>query len=163
LIGPKDRGRAALVERLTGWLNDYSRPIPSSQRLFLMSELVAMGVPRERFPSYEAESLAAQLLETGPVLPGAGLESTRVPGGWLLSARDGRRVALLRTESVMASLREVLKETTANAGVSFEVLPPWSKPPDESIAAGPMLPGWQVGFKLDDRGPMEEASRRRRA
>jgi signal transduction histidine kinase len=168
LSGAKGRGRAAIVERLVGWLNDYAQPIPSSQRLFLMSELVAMGVPPERFPTYEAERLAAQVLETGTVTAGAGLESTRVPELWTLTAKGGRVVALLRTASVMDSTRAVLKETGANPGVSFQVIPPGAvikqsfKPPNEAIAAGPMLPGWQLGFTLESAGPMEEASRRRR-
>jgi len=168
LITPNDRRRTAIVEDLIRWLNEYGIPMPSSQRLFLMSELVSMSVPRERFPTFEAERLAARLLETGPVLGGSGLESTRIPGLWMLTAKGGRVIALLRTASVTDSMRAVLKETSTNSGVSFDVIapgdviPPGSKPSEEAIAAGPMLPGWQVGFTLENSGPMEEASRRRR-
>ncbi len=157
LLARGDGRRPAVLQRLIGFLNDYRFPIPSVQRLFLMDEVLATGVKPETFPTYAAERLAAQLLEAEPVRPGAGLESTRVPDLWKLTAKGGRMVLLLRSASVMNSMRTWLKEP------GFEVFPPAIKPRNEAIAAGPMLPGWQVAFTSQNDRLMEAASRRRTA
>src|SRR5258707_8613761 len=119
----RDRRRAAVVQGLTGWLNAYSFPMPSAQRLFLLSELQAIGTT---FPTYEAERLAAQWLESGDGRGGAGLESTLLPEIWKLSAKSGRAIALLRTAAVQDSMRILLKDSGSMNGVSFEVVPPGS-------------------------------------
>ena len=62
LMPPGDPRRPETLRRLVGWVNNYRLPIPSAQRLFLMSELKAMDVKPE-FPTYEAELLLAPRVE----------------------------------------------------------------------------------------------------
>src|SRR5665811_2349779 len=45
----------------------------------------------------------------------------------------------------------------------FAVAPPGAADAGESIAAGPMLPGWQISFSLLNTQPFDEAARGRRA
>jgi signal transduction histidine kinase len=169
-LRPEDRRRAAVLRRLTGWVNDYKLPMPSAQRIFLINELraaVAGGASApEAFPTYDAEELAAEVLEAESIRAGAGLEATRVVGVWKLTANSGRVVALLRTATVMDSMRAALQEADSTGGGSFSAIPPGAKQPDEkhindAIAAGPMLPGWQIGFTLRDDRQIAEAARRR--
>ncbi|HEX5430422.1 MAG TPA: HAMP domain-containing sensor histidine kinase [Bryobacteraceae bacterium] len=45
--------------------------------------------------------------------------------------------------------------------MKFAVLPPGAPPTDQSIAAGPLLPGWQLAFTLVDSKPIEDLARQR--
>ena len=56
------------VERLAALVNDYGVAMPSSQRLFLMSELRA-AAPSVALPTYAAERLAIEFLEADGVAP----------------------------------------------------------------------------------------------
>ena len=161
LISSGDRGRPTLLRRLTGWINSYQTPMPSAQRLFLMNELVSSGVPLQTFPTYNVERLAARALDAEQIRAGIGLESTRTPELWKLTAKGGRAVALLRNSTVMDIMRGPLKDANSAPGASFELVPPGAKQQDEAIAAGAMLPGWQVAFKLQDDRWIAEAARRR--
>ncbi|MBV8842197.1 MAG: hypothetical protein JO307_05240 [Bryobacterales bacterium] len=158
LMPTRDPRRATALRRLTGWINDYRSPMPSSQRLFLMNELSSAGV---QFPTYDAEKLGAQVLESEPVRAGAGLEAIRVPQLWKLTVKGGQAIVLLRDSTVAASQRSALNEAGSNSGAVFELIPPGMKQPDEAIAAGPMLPGWQIAFTLRDTNSVAEAARRR--
>lgn len=160
IMPPSDPRRSETLRRLVGWVNNYRLPIPSAQRLFLMDELKAMGVKPETFPTYEAELLAARALETGEIRAGVGLESTRLPGRWRLTAKDGRAVGLLEWATVLAAM---LAQMERSAGASFGFTLPGEKAVGESIAAGSMLPGWQIVLNLGRDHSMEEAARQRRA
>ena len=61
----------------------------------------------------------------------------------------------------MEFMRQSLLGTGPAAGASFEMIPPGSRRQDEAIAAGPMLPGWQVAFTLQNDQWLAEAARRR--
>ena len=161
LLPASDRRRGSVLRRLIAWINDYQTAIPSSQRLFLMNELSGMGIQPDKFPAYGAEKLAALALEAQLFHPGIGLEGTRMPELWKLTAKGGRAVALLRDSTLMDIMRASLGDANSAPGASFAVVPPGAKPRDDAIAAGPMLPGWQVAFELrDDRGIAEAARRR---
>src|SRR5262249_47374111 len=156
LMSSHDARRPALIQRLVRWVNDYRSAMPSSQRLFVMTELHENGVGMELFPTYAAELLAAQALEVESVRAGAGLEASRAAGLWKLTGRGGKAVALLSTESV--KMATVMLESTT--GVSVEVLPPGAATSGEAIAAGPSMPGWQIGFTLLDDHALQEAAMR---
>jgi len=160
LMEPADPRRARARGRLIGWINNYQSPMPSPQRLFLMGELLGMGVKPDTFPTYDAERLAARVLEAEPLHAGTGLEPTRVPDLWKLSGKEGRVIALLRTPAVMASMRGLVQPS---AGAAFSVVPPGEKATGESVAAGPMLAGWQVAFTLIDKRSLDEAAGKRKA
>jgi signal transduction histidine kinase len=134
--------------------------MPSSQRLFLMGEQKAMGVKPETFPTYDAEVLAARALETGEIRAGIGLESTHVPGLWKLTANGGRAVGLLKVPTVMAPMHALLNPS---AGASFSLILPGGKAIGESVAAGAMLPGWQVALTFGNDHSIEEAAHQRTA
>jgi signal transduction histidine kinase len=61
----------------------------------------------------------------------------------------------------MDIMRGPLKDANSAPGASFELVPPGAKQQDEAIAAGAMLPRWQVAFKLQDDRWIAEAARRR--
>jgi signal transduction histidine kinase len=152
LMASNDRRRAGVLLRLTGWLNDYKSSLPSAQRLFLMTELIGMGVSEKSFPTYQAETLAARVLETD-IRAGMGLEATRVPDIWKLTTKGGRAMALFRTSTVMGLL-------SVPSSV-FKLVPPGTRTEDEAIAAGPMLTGWQIAFSLQDSQRAADDARRR--
>jgi signal transduction histidine kinase len=151
LMQPRDPGRAAVLRRLTAMLNDYENvTMPAAQRLFLMDEV------RAPYPTYDAERLAAQFLETDPSRTTApGLQATRVPGLWKLS------VGLYRTDSVLAAMRGLLNADAK--GVKFAAVPPGTPAGEDAIAAGAILPGWQLSLSVVDPRLMENAARSRMA
>src|ERR1019366_4856757 len=77
-LDPTARLAAPLLHR---FVTDYNNGLPSSQRLFLMNELRAVGP--QTLPTYDAETLAEQYLESDDAGRGeAGLRATRLPGVW---------------------------------------------------------------------------------
>lgn len=161
LMAPGDPSRRSILQRLTTLLNNYEKVMPAAQRLFLMDEVRA-AAPASSFPTLEAERLAQQFLEDGDARPAsAGLQPTRIPDVWQLTSRAGRLVALYRTPTVLAAARSVLGE--GNKAVKFYLTPPNVRTRAESIAAGAMLPGWQLSATVTDAKFLEEAARSRTA
>ena len=155
---------ARTAQRLAGWLNDYGVSMPSAQRLFLMGELRTLAPDAAAFPTWSAERLAAQFVELEPPRPGdAALESCHIPNLWRLASPDRRAIALYSGDSVAAAMHGLLAEQNRQAGARFAASPPGAADAGESIAAGPMLPGWQISFSLLNAQPFDDAARRRRA
>jgi signal transduction histidine kinase len=125
-----------------------------------MTEAQTLGA--KPFPTYQAERLAAQFLESDqPRVVGMGLQPTNLRNVWKLGSPDGRIIALLRSESVIAATGLVLN-SAAHEGVVFSAAPPGTAASDGAVAAGPMLPGWQLFFSgLDSRRADSESVRRR--
>ena len=164
LMKSDDNRYDVTVRRLAGWLNDYAVSMPSAQRSFLMGELRALAGNSVAFPTYSAERLAAQLVESEPLRSGnPALESGPIRNLWRLTSPDGRAIALYRGDSVAAAMDGLLAEQNRPGRARFAVSPPGAADTGESIAAGPMLPGWQVSFSLLNTQPFEEAASRRRA
>jgi signal transduction histidine kinase len=162
LMQPRDSRRANVMRRLSTMLNDYDNTaMPAAQRLFLMDEVRALS-PNAVFPTYNAERLAAQFVEAEVHASGAGLQSTPVPDLWKLTAKSGRVIALYRTETVVAALRTVL-DGNGSKSVKFTAVAPGAGSTGEAIAAGAMLPGWQLSMSIVDTRMMEEAARTRTA
>lgn len=157
ILSANDRRRPLYVERLARLLNDYeNNRMPSVQRLFLANEA---GLD---LPTLDAERLAARFLEMDqPRVSGSGLRSTNLPDVWKLASADGRVLALFRTETVAAIAREAVGEQPQ--GIQFTALPPGATTEDAGVGAGPMLPGWQLAFKITDSASIEAASTRRRS
>jgi signal transduction histidine kinase len=164
LLKPNNRAYSTSLRRLTSLLNDYNGPsMPSAQRLFLMRE-VRMLDPQADFPTYAAESLAEQFLEADGATAG---DQTLQPSGvqdvWKIMLPGGRAVALFRKDTVVSAMRHVLDQQNLPRSVKFEILAPAAASARESIAAGRLLPGWQVSFSLLDTKPYDTAARRRMA
>jgi two-component system, OmpR family, phosphate regulon sensor histidine kinase PhoR len=162
LLPQADSRRGAAAERLTLTLNDYGIAMPPAQRLFLMEALMeALGAPETRFPTLAAERLAQAYLTTASAIdPGAAsLQATRQPDVWRLSFADGRGVALFRSASIVAAFSDLL--AAEPGGMAFRFAPPGESPGDEAMAAGVLLPGWQIGFSPQDAAFEAVASSRR--
>ena len=136
----EDPRRAPSVQRLAALANDYAAtPMPAAQRLYLMEELRGSA----DFPTYAAERLAAQFLETGRNQAGeAVLEASGAPDILKFSASGGRVIAIYRTTTVLAAMRSLGSERK----VALAVTPPGRAAPAgaESLPAGSRLPGWQI-------------------
>ena len=124
LMKPADRAYQTAVSRLADRLNDYKGwPMPSAQRLFLMTEVRAMRpTPNRAFPTYEAEQLAAEFLEKDDLREHAPrLEASGVPEVWKL--RSGNIIGLYRTSAVLNTMRAIADQA-ASPQVRFELIPP---------------------------------------
>lgn len=163
LMKPSNARFGPMVRRLADQVNDYGGAMPSSQRLFLMDELRAAAPGQAVLPTHDAESLAAQFLDGGPPsAAGPTLEPARVPGLWKLAAGNGRAIALYRTGTVLREMSGLLNDGTAKS-VKFAAIQPGGPLAEQAIAAGPMLPGWQLSFSPLDARAFDEAARRRTA
>ncbi len=162
LMQPRDARRAVVLHRLIAMLNDYDTTrMPAAQRLFLMDEVRAID-RNAAFPTYDAEHLAAQFLEADDSRAGGpALQPTRVPDVWRLTAKDGRVTALYRTATVLAAMRGILDD--GGKGVKFSAIPPGAPLTGETLAAGAMLPGWQLSISIVDPRLVEDAARGRMA
>jgi len=159
------RGQEAVhrqaLEQLHATISDYSLPIPSAQRLFLMEDSQAGP-----FPTYEAERLAASFLQTdgvGGTEPG--LRRSQVSGVWKFTAAGGRMIALYRTDPLLDSLRRVLNAPNSSRDLEFGLVPPGATPQgiEDSAPAGPLLKGWRVTLAIRNRKLFDEMSRRQMA
>ena len=160
LMKTGDSRKAATLKRLIGWVNDYRVPIPSAHRLFLMEQLHTLGMKDESFPTYSAEALVARVLDAGDVRPGSGVEPTPLRDIWKLTAKSGRAVEFLSAPAVTAAMKQALTDGV-DGSVVIEAVPPGVKTEGDSIAAGPALPSWQIGFRMLNNSVLEEASRHR--
>jgi len=188
LMPAADPHRASSVQRLAALVNDYAAtPMPAAQRLYLMEDLSAnrsltvaalkahpsrdRGTPlgsgaivldTADFPTYAAERLAAQFLETGRTQAGeAALEASGAPDIWKFSASGGRVIALYRTTTVLAAMRSLGSERK----VALAVTPPGRAAPAgaESLPAGSRLPGWQISLLPAADQAVDELARRQTA
>ena len=158
LAKPRDPRYQRALRRLTAQISDYSQPMPSAHRLFLMDEV------GRAFPTHAAERLAAQFVEAGGAYSfDPALQRTRLPDIWQLASPDRRVIALFRTDTVLAAMRSLLEPSSSPARVNFAVAPPGVAIDGEAIAAGARLPGWQIGFSSLDAGALEALGRQRMA
>jgi len=159
LMKPHDRRYILTVHRLAGWLNDYSTAIPPAQRLFLMDRL--RTIAQVRFPTYDAERLRAQFMEAGDTAPADPVMlPSRLPAVWKLTTKTGNAIALYRAETILAAARTFFDQQNSSA-VQFRIAPPGSSVAGDSLAAGPLLPGWQVSFSLPDSKALDTLARQR--
>jgi signal transduction histidine kinase len=163
LLKPTDPRFAGLASGMAAILNAYEGPsMLSGQRLFLMDELRGVAPGMVSFPPRPAELLAEQFLEADRARPGdAVLESSGLAEVWKLTSPNRRVIALYRSTTVRSFTERVLAEQSQSRSVRFTLAPPGAPGTGEAVAAGAMLPGWQVSFALLDTSPLEEAARRR--
>jgi len=139
LLPAGDRRLAVEAQKLFGIAQNYSRAIPSSQRLFLMDWLRgAVKEPKYRtFPTYQAERLAERVLSAGYAVPGESrLQLSGIGDLWKLSPQGGRIIALYSTDTI-------LKRTPHDP--AFTLTPPGRPSAAHGeVAAAASLPGWQL-------------------
>lgn len=164
LLSRGDPRFSELASSMVGILNNPDGlPMPSGQRLFLMDELRALAPAAAIFPSYAAELLAQQFVETDGARAGeaSALGSSGMPGIWKLTSPNRRVLALYRDRTVISLMEQLVAGQNPSRSVHFTVVPPGSPVAVDAIAAGAMLSGWQISFASLDTGPIEEAARRR--
>jgi signal transduction histidine kinase len=151
------------VDRLTALVNDYDAvAMPSSQRLFLMSELMTVA-PAAILPTYAAERLAVEFLEADGDAPmGEALEPTRLRDVWKL-AIDGGAIALFRTATVTSVAGPSLTGQSAEAGTTFTLVAPGSPDGDEAVPASALLPGWMIRASFNAADGEDRTGQRRMA
>jgi signal transduction histidine kinase len=151
---------AGSIDARTAQLNDYSVSMPSSERLQRMTQLRAIA-PNVRIPTEAALRLSTEVVEAGlPLRDSGGFRQTAVPDVWALVSGDRRVVGLYRTGRLEAMMHDALHEV-APEGITFIAFPPGIRADAEAIAAGGVLPGWQLSFMPIDTRIVEAASRGR--
>ncbi|HOX03171.1 MAG TPA: HAMP domain-containing sensor histidine kinase [Candidatus Paceibacterota bacterium] len=149
----------ALAERLA----NYRDPaLSSSQRRFLMEEMVEVAPAVAHFPTLAAERLAADYLEHNPSWPlEPGLQPVGRIGLWRMASSNRTVAALFHDDRLRAETKAV-SSTLADAAVML--LAPGETaavtrfvPP---IEAGEMLPGCRLALTFSGPNPIEAASAR---
>lgn len=146
---------------LEAMVNDYASSMPSTQRVFLMEELRALG--DFQFATYEAERLAAALLAAERARPGeAALRQSAIPGLWRLDSPGGRALGIYREATALEAMRRSLDEQSPSGDVAFHAVPPAAPGGafDESLAAGRTLPGWQIAMTFGGGALFADVARR---
>ena len=163
LMKPGDPRRPALIERFVTLLNDYDTvTMPSSQRLFLMTELRAIA-PDVKLPTHEAEGMAADFLDAeSPRADLMGVRPTRVADIWQLASPSGRVVALYRQDTVHMTQHHYVDAYQTDM-VRFAIFPPGEDAYDEAVAVGASLPGWQAAFTLLNVAALDQSAHARAA
>jgi len=141
LLPVGDSRLTVAAQRLFGIVQNYSRAMPSAQRLFLMDWLrTAVKEPKYRlFPTYQAERLAERVLSAGYASPGESrFQLTRIGDIWKLTPQGGRVVALYSTDTI-------LKNTPRDPALTLTP-PGRPAPPSAEVATAGSLPGWQLSL-----------------
>jgi signal transduction histidine kinase len=165
LMQPSAPGYVETARRLRDLLADYSGPLlPSSQRLFLISELRALrlGPEFENARTYNAERLAADSLAVDRARPEDGvLGASAVPSVWMMPSPGGWMIALFRSETLIAAMGRFMNEQSASPVAAFRVLPPGARgDARETIPAGRVLRGWRIALSLNEGDPFQDVLRR---
>jgi signal transduction histidine kinase len=164
LVKPDDPRRVAAADCLTNLLDNYDGvTMPAAQRLFLMDELLAQtsGSKPPDLPTYTAERIAAQMLDGGTIRPGNHvMQDAGVAGLWKLTSPNGRVVALYRTESVLAAMRQLFGDPPVS-GARFVITAPGGGGTEDYVPAGSVLPGWQLSLTGLDASAFGRMAQRR--
>ena len=160
LLPDRDSRLPAVAQLLFGAVQNYARPMPSAQRLFLMDWLRSFPAnPRYRtFPTYQAERLAERVLSSGHAVGGdadARFELTGIGDVWKLTAKGGRVIALYSTATLVSATQALLDPSFALT------LPGRPVPPhDEAAPLTGSLPGWQLSVKVADPASLSSGASR---
>jgi signal transduction histidine kinase len=152
LLSPNDGRYAIHATRLQGLLQNYARPIPSSQRLFLMDKMRALPLSQSLrlFPTYQAERGAERILSEGRAIPGdAALELTGIADIWKMPSHDRTVIGLYKMSTIQAAVRGFL-ERNLSPDLGFTLTAPGASTPPHTqwIAAGSRLPGWHISMNV---------------
>ncbi|HKE29065.1 MAG TPA: HAMP domain-containing sensor histidine kinase [Bryobacteraceae bacterium] len=148
-----DSGGGA-AQSLSGMLQNYGAPMPSSQRVFLMDGMRATNTkPRLRtFPTYRAERMAERLLSEGRVNPGEALSPALRHSGvatvWAMVSPQRRAMGLYEDATVMRVMAEFTKGPRAYT-ITAPGLRVSTPKTGVSVDLGRFLPGWRI--EMPDR------------
>ena len=109
LIGAADPACSEMITRLAASLEDYTVPVPSAQRRFLMRRLLTLAPDCLPGNLLAAEDLAASYLESKPSpIQSQEFEPTSLAGIWRLASPDRLTVALFREETLRAICEKIV-------------------------------------------------------
>jgi signal transduction histidine kinase len=155
------------LDRLVRQLNDYGNgAFSSSQRCFLMEDLLATAPDCGPFATLAAEQLANRyaVAMATPSAPGQ-LAPTPLPHVWQFANADKTIVAVFRHERVAAEMAALIAQESGSADAAITLLAPGSDPAASSsflnLPAGGHLPGWQVALQLVGPDPFGTAAQQR--
>jgi signal transduction histidine kinase len=160
LLPPGDKRFQRHAQYLHNLLQNYGRPIPSPQRLFLMDFLRAL-VPESddlhKFRTYQAERVAERVLSDGHATPGdTALRFSGSADIYKFTSASGRRLALFRTAGVFKTMERYLVPGL-NQAIKLTI-PDQERPTGLWMAASSRMPGWRIG--LEETGTDASTSRR---
>jgi len=167
LIGEASRpefGRTA--ERLRQRLVDYRDPaLPATQRRFLMEQLTKILPAEPRFPTLDAEILAADYVETrSPPPRAAHLVRSSMDKVWQLASPGRTVVALFDEGRLVADMRSATPSSASLAEARVTITPAAAYDEGEpflAMSAGKFLPDWQLSVYLQGPNPFAAAAEKR--
>ncbi len=155
---------ATAENRLVARLNDYQHPLPHpGQRLFLMREVRSLLGSQVQLPTMEAEELAAQQLASQPQSDGA---ATAGPGIWPMPVANGRALALIREQTLLEDLRQLIETQPLPDHTAMVPILPGGQPPSIdreflSVALSSHLPGWRLALAQTQPAAADLSARQR--
>jgi signal transduction histidine kinase len=144
--------------RLIELLNDYSDPaMVSAQRRFLMGQLRSLWPECPRFPTEDAEELAARF-ENTTLKPGQ-MQPAGIRNVWAYQIPDESLVALFRQDHILAFMNSAIAREPVR-GVQLSVRTPGSAGSSFLRAdIGKDFPAWQLSLALEGSDPFQSASK----
>jgi len=116
-----------------------------------MRKLQQLTPANARFPTLEAEDIAARWIEATPNPTRApGLRATALTNVCQLASGNGRVVVLLSCDKLLANIREVTALDPLPKGLEIVPVPPEQELSGDGlivVTAGPILPGWRLALK----------------
>jgi signal transduction histidine kinase len=157
----------ALIRLETQVANYTTVTLPSAQRRFLMHELGQLD-PNTRFPTLNAEELAARFLEANPsVVWDKTFRVTQQHDVWSMASygHEVNVLALFTTPGLRNKLASIVREVGPPKGVNVAILAPGEDDTNASALAAaqlaPELPGWRLSLSLDDLALFDTEAERR--
>jgi len=151
-----------LSQRLGNYQDDF---LTTSQRRFLMEELRRFNPKEFKWPTQDAEKLAAEAVaayDAGFTSPQ--LQKTPLPELWSLASPDGRVVGLFRTATIRDQLLQLADSLPLPSGVIYTVTSPQETSQNlMEHTLGENLGGWRMGLLANSRDPFDETSQQRQA
>lgn len=152
------------ADRLRSWLSDYSLPLPSVQRRFLMRQLLDLDPGAEAPDTLAAEELAARYLDSGAArTPDLVRLSGELRDVWQLASADGTVTALFREGTLLEQMQAVLARQELPADTTIELLPPGGvsqRVPFARLQARGRLDGWTLAQHLERSNLFDDAAER---
>jgi signal transduction histidine kinase len=155
-----------IAQRLQKRLLDYDNPaLAAPQRRFLLKELHTLFPRGTEMGILAAEDIAAEIREAQPNLSRIrGIQRTVLPDVWQFVSPNRRVLALLRTESLMATTKGALAGGDL-AGTQVALVAPDVDRPDAflTLPVGEWMPGWRLALFQDESELFDSAGGSRTA
>ena len=156
--GPPREQQIATIARA---LNDYARPLPTTQRVAMMQRLRVLD-RNVMIPTQAALELSTEIADRGGLALEPGVfQQTALRDVWAFTSADSMTVLLFSTGRIEAKMHDLLHEVQPS-GIFFNTFAPDQRADSEAIAAGVALPGWQLSFfQPIEKLPFDESGARR--